>query len=410
MTPPDPLGALLPAPVATPPGGAHAPDTGDAEGAAAFLTLVQQLMHKSPRAQQGPVGSDTPTGPATDGPDSADVAEPTEQDDPEGEPAPVGCGVPLPILQALTAAAAGVTPGTTTGTTTGTTSGTTSGTEATAARRPAPASGADDAGTSGTSAFPGPEPHEGPVAPAAPAAPAAPGTPSALADPGAAPSTASTNASQTTSQTAATTAPGSGAGAVAGTATVVPLAAPAGVTDAPGPAAAVTRQVFPEVIRMAGSGTGPKRVTLRLQPEFLGEVRVVLSTRRGELHVTLAASGDARRALQTGTPELRRLLEAVGSPDARVLVRDLPTGHGDAASSRPDAPPPTDRPGRLDLTGGAPDSGTRNTGSDTSGDTPGEARRPTRSTATDGTPDATDPSRHTETVTRARAAGLDVTM
>ena len=163
-------------------------------------------------------------------------------------------------------------------------------------------------------------------------------------------------------------------------------------------------------------------MTVRLRPEALGEVRVVLTTRRGELQVSLAASGDAHRALAEGAPELRRLLEAVGSPDARVLVRDLPGGAGPADPGT--APGPGSGPGsgpgtpngaaatRSDLPGdgtGGPGAGAGRPG----GDAPGRhtPHPPARgvSTAMDGTLDATTPLRRTETVTRART-GLDVTM
>ncbi len=85
----------------------------------------------------------------------------------------------------------------------------------------------------------------------------------------------------------------------------------------------MTGQVVPEVVRLASHGDGVHRITMKLQPEALGEVRVTLTLRDGEVHVRLAAGDEARRALIEGTPELRRVLEAAGASDPRVVVRDL---------------------------------------------------------------------------------------
>jgi hypothetical protein len=171
--------------------------------------------------------------------------------------------------------------------------------------------------------------------------------------------------------------------------------------------------VFPEVVRVASTPGGPQRVTVKLQPEALGEVRVVLTTHRGELRVSLGAEGHAHHALLEGAPELRRQLEAVGVADARIVVRDLPGGTGGTGSSaqtgtQPD--PQTSPDGRQDAdrqgaaAGDPGGSGGSGTGRGDHTTTHG------RSTATDGTPGATTTSRRTETVTRTRAAGLDVTM
>lgn len=110
------------------------------------------------------------------------------------------------------------------------------------------------------------------------------------------------------------------AGPVAGAtpAAAVPPAAAEGAR--PGP---VVAQVVPEVTRLVSRGDGVHRITMRLQPEALGAVRVTLTVRDGEVHVRLAAGEDARRALAEGAPELRRVLELAGVSDARVVVRDL---------------------------------------------------------------------------------------
>lgn len=111
--------------------------------------------------------------------------------------------------------------------------------------------------------------------------------------------------------------------------------APSAVT-APTPAApvrgevraadAVPGQVFPEIVRLSQSGNGTHRVTLRLDPGTLGEVRVTLTVRDGEVQVRLAAQHDAREVLAQAAPDLRRLLEQSGSVDAKVAVADLATG------------------------------------------------------------------------------------
>jgi flagellar hook-length control protein FliK len=203
-----------------------------------------------------------------------------------------------------------------------------------------------------------------------------------------------------TAPTAAAANPDAALAAVTGAAPVGPTAPTAAAPASE--AAPVTRQVFPEVVRVAQTG-GTQRVTVRLQPEALGEVRVVLTTHRGQLRVSLAADGDAHRALVEGTPELRRLLEAVGGTDARIVVRDLP------GSTQTGTQTGNPTPARQDGLGDPSGSSAGGTGSGP----PGEDRSaPTngRTTATDGTPDATSPSRRTESVTGGRTVGLDVTM
>jgi flagellar hook-length control protein FliK len=195
------------------------------------------------------------------------------------------------------------------------------------------------------------------------------------------------------------------------TAPVAPAAATATSVAAPGQ---VARQVFPEVVRIATSPDGPQRVTVRLNPESLGEVRVVLTSRRGGLEVSLSAGSEARRTLVEGTPELQRLLDAVGRTDARIVVRDA-TGLAVASNATsPGTPgqttapqPGSGTPWSTDLSGGAGTWAGRNGGENT----PDHGRHPLpgSSNATDGIPDATNPSPRTETVTGARP-GLDVTM
>ena len=114
---------------------------------------------------------------------------------------------------------------------------------------------------------------------------------------------------------------------------------------------AVVQQVFPEVTRLvSSSGNGTHRITLTLQPEQLGEVRVTLVVRDGSVHVRLAGAEGAEgaavhRALAGGAPELQRLLERTGA-EARVSVRDpfapllspAPAAGAASSSGSPTAP------------------------------------------------------------------------
>ncbi len=102
---------------------------------------------------------------------------------------------------------------------------------------------------------------------------------------------------------------------------------------------ALVQQVFPEVTRVVSTvlapapapgaarpASGTHRITLTLQPEQLGEVRVTLVVRDGAVHVRLAGAEGAEgaavhRALAGEAPELQRILERTGA-EARVSVRD----------------------------------------------------------------------------------------
>ena len=73
-------------------------------------------------------------------------------------------------------------------------------------------------------------------------------------------------------------------------------------------------------------------MTLELNPVALGDVRVVLTVRQGEVHVRLAAGDAARAALAGSSGELTRALEQVGIRDARIVLSDLsssPAAGGD---------------------------------------------------------------------------------
>ncbi|WP_028656832.1 flagellar hook-length control protein FliK [Nocardioides sp. J54] len=176
---------------------------------------------------------------------------------------------------------------------------------------------------------------------ALPGGPAGPAGPAGLAGAGRDASTVTTDVSTATADASTVTSDVSavsGVGGAAATAggTALDLA-PEKVTRA------VVQQVFPEVTRMASTaGNGTHRITLTLQPEQLGEVRVTLVVRDGSVQVRLAGGDGAEgaavhRALASGAPELQRLLERTGA-EARVSVRDpfaplLPTTAATAGAS-----------------------------------------------------------------------------
>ena len=86
--------------------------------------------------------------------------------------------------------------------------------------------------------------------------------------------------------------------------------------------AAVTSQVFPEVARLVTRGDGTHRITFRLTPDNLGEVRIVLTVRDGAVQVAMTASAAAQEALRSGSQELHRLLESVGASSSQIRVSD----------------------------------------------------------------------------------------
>jgi hypothetical protein len=137
--------------------------------------------------------------------------------------------------------------------------------------------------------------------------------------------TASAITSATTSDATSSPASTAALDAAAATSATAPMT-PTTARSETRPADAVPGQVFPEVVRLSQSGPGTHRLTLRLDPGTLGEVRVTLTVRDGEVQVRLAAQHDAREVLAQAAPDLRRLLEQSGSIDARVAVADLESG------------------------------------------------------------------------------------
>ncbi|QBX55237.1 flagellar hook-length control protein FliK [Nocardioides seonyuensis] len=175
-------------------------------------------------------------------------------------------------------------------------------------------------------------------------------------------------------------------------------------TDAARPVPVVS-QLAPEVTRMVSRGNGVHHVTMLLQPEALGEVRVTLTVRNGEVLVRLAAGDDAQRALLEGAPELRRVLELAGTGDARVVVRDLPS----ATPGSQQGWPSPERSAHPDSSGAFGSGGDTNaSGRGRTDDQDQHARTRGGSTARDGLTDGAHPLRPNPVTDASR--GIDLTM
>ena len=95
---------------------------------------------------------------------------------------------------------------------------------------------------------------------------------------------------------------------------------------------AVTNQVFPDVARLMTRADGTQRITLRLTPDNLGEVKIVLTVRDGVVQVDLSASAHAAEALRSGAHQLHRLLELAGATSSQIKVVDPSTGNSTTTS------------------------------------------------------------------------------
>lgn len=143
--------------------------------------------------------------------------------------------------------------------------------------------------------------------------------------------------------------------------------APAGPTPAVVPHAAVTAdpstaatartavaQVIPEIATLTSRGEGVHRVTLQLNPRALGDVRVVLTMRHGDVHVRLAAGPEARAALGQSSSDLSRALDRLGLGEHRIVLIDprddaasVVVAQGAAQDTDPQAHPDDPTPGRT---------------------------------------------------------------
>ena len=164
--------------------------------------------------------------------------------------------------------------------------------------------------------------------------------------------------------------------------------------------AAVTSQVFPEVARLVTRGDGTHRITFRLTPDNLGEVRIVLTVRDGAVQVAMTASAAAQEALRSGSHELHRLLESVGASSSQIKVSDAAsTANTTISTSGADAQdgftqPGSDGAGRHDQASDHHAWMREGTTSARDGGRPGAA----------SLPDPTNPD------TSRPASGVDVTM
>lgn len=179
----------------------------------------------------------------------------------------------------------------------------------------------------------------------------------------------------------------------------------------------VAAAVGDQVARLVSRGDGTRRLTLQLQPAALGDVRVTLTVRDGQVHVALAAGTDAQAALLRDAPELHRLLERVGASQPQIVVRGLPAAPavaGAGTTAQPDGRP-TDQSGAGPSTG-LPSSGQQGgaLGPHTGGHSQDRrAWTPAATSARDGGQPAagrSDPGRPIDPATRVRTAGVDVSM
>ncbi len=188
----------------------------------------------------------------------------------------------------------------------------------------------------------------------------------------------------------------------------VAAAAPATTAQAATPVV----QVATETVRMFQAGNGLHRVTITLNPESLGQVRVSLSVKDGQVSVRLAASESARHTLVEGAPELRRLLEAVGATDVRVVVRDLSGAETSRATtwSFGQDPSASGQQGQGRSTGQDGLNG-QPAGNGAGANSDQHAGTRAGSTARDGSTDGSNPLRPDPVVTpRTPSTGVDVTV
>ena len=380
--------------------GARGSEGGPANGVGAgFLALVQQALADGPGT---PAVPGTPVPAEITGAAPATVAAPTTDepapaDVPQGTDLTAADAVNAALLAGLTIAAPVLAPTTAETVPTAQTTGpaTVSTVDAPAANAvvvPLPTKPTSDNATGDGSADTGRDPAADPaVATPAPAASTSEPTPNAPAP-------------------APATSPTSPVGAPTAVQAATPVTAAPAITPADGPRALdpVTTQVVDKITSMVDRGTGTHRVTMKLNPEQLGEVRIVMTVRDGAVHVRLAASEhQAHQALLDGSPELNRLLEAAGTADARITVREA--GRGTAFDLGQGSSNGWASPGSS-----TPDQGA---GSASGGHQDQHAGTRAEQDATDGTHHnprrfAAGPTgaRSDESVTSSRATGLDVTM
>ena len=137
-------------------------------------------------------------------------------------------------------------------------------------------------------------------------------------------------------------------------------------------------QVFPEVTRLSTAGNGTHRITLTLNPEHLGEVKVSMVVRDGAVRVSFSAGdGKVQQALSGGTPELHRLLEQAGATETRIVVQQAPVpSTGQQSPGQPQSQNP--QQSFADLTGSSAGSGDSRGAAQQRQDTAPDHRQPAR--------------------------------
>jgi len=93
-------------------------------------------------------------------------------------------------------------------------------------------------------------------------------------------------------------------------------------------------QIAPRLVGIRSLGDGTHRMTLRVEPESLGPVRIVAEIRGEHVRVEFMAVGEiGREALRAAIPDLRRELAAAGM-QAQLDLSNADSGSGgDAGGS-----------------------------------------------------------------------------
>jgi flagellar hook-length control protein FliK len=113
-------------------------------------------------------------------------------------------------------------------------------------------------------------------------------------------------------------------------------AAPVTEVTAPAPVQVpdMHQQLGPRITRLLTSGNGQHQITVRVDPEEFGPVRVVANISGDDVSVVLHASNEqGREALKVALADLRRDLEATGLRGSL----DLATASGNGGDRRPGA-------------------------------------------------------------------------
>jgi flagellar hook-length control protein FliK len=148
---------------------------------------------------------------------------------------------------------------------------------------------------------------------------------------------------------------------------------------------------------------------VKLNPEALGEVRIVLTVRNGDVHVRMTGSQAAHQALLNGAPELHRLLDRAGASSSEIVVGDGSTNGGQSTDRGASQDTHPDQSSLFGAQDGA--AGRHNPNHRTAGTRDGST-----TSARDGNAGGTRPrsSTHPGTgiagVARTRTSGVDVTM